>query len=729
MPKPVRTLVTAALPYANGSLHIGHLVEYIQADIYVRALRALGHETLFICANDAHGTPIELNAKKRNMAPEDMVALVHAEQKRDFAKFDVEFSYFGLTHSDTNKELVQRAYRELKARGLIEERQIDGNYCPHDQRFLPDRFIKGTCPKCKSTDQYGDVCEKCGATYAPTDLIEPFCTLCNNTPERRPSRHAFFKLSNAKQHAFLRTWIDSGTLQADVANYVRSWIDGGLKDWCITRDGPYFGFEVPDMDNKFFYVWLDAPFGYMASSVEWGLVNKLTENDLWRSENTRIEHIIGKDIMYFHTLFWPAVLNSLDYTLPSKVHVHGMLTVDGEKMSKSRGTFIRADVLAEHVDPQALRYYFATKFTAESKDMDLSLDDMILRVNAEMVNKYANLFSRVGQFVTTRLEGRLGSLPFTAQEAQAPLEPRPGTGQLGQGLAAEGLDFGSNGASREVCLPLAQRVVQAGRRIEDAYQSRDIAAVTKDIATIAEIGNAFMQAQRPWDLMRTDAEAARGVCTFVTNICEALAMYLGPIVPRMAEAAAQSLGVSPWPMSAERLFALTQVTLSAPPRLFERLERAQMDQVLEASKVSLAPAQPTEASRAASSQGPKAEAAATDAAPIVPIKDAIGIDDFAKVDLRVGTVVAAEAVPKSKKLLKLQVDLGEGAPRQILSGIAQQMSPEALLGQQVVVVANLKPAKLMGLMSHGMIVAGDGPDGSLALLTPAKDLPPGASVH
>jgi methionyl-tRNA synthetase len=598
---------------------------------------------------------------------------------------------------------------------------MDGNYCPHDQRFLPDRFIKGTCPKCKSPDQYGDVCEKCGATYAPTDLIDPFCTLCHTKPERRPSRHAFFKLSQQQQHDFLRTWIDSGTLQADVANYVRGWLDGGLKDWCITRDGPYFGFPVPDMENKYFYVWLDAPFGYMASSIEWGQKNNATEDQLWRSPDTRIEHIIGKDIMYFHTLFWPAVLNSLGYTLPSKVHVHGMLTVDGEKMSKSRGTFIRADVLADHVDPQALRYYFATKFTPESKDLDLSLDDMVHRVNAEMVNKYANLFSRVGQFVTSRLEGRLGALPFTAAEAQQPGD----TQATGHAQGTEGLVLGSGGASHEVCLPLARRIVQAGRRIENAYRARDIAAVTRELSAIAEIGNAFMQAQKPWDLMRTDVEAARGVCTFVTNICQALAMYLGPIVPRMAEAGAACLGVDVAPMDAGRLFALTNVDLRAPGRLFERLERAQMDQVLEASKSSLNGGQAAQEAKAQeSSSGATAEAAA-----IEPIKDTIAFDDFAKVDLRVGTVLSVEAVPKSKKLLKLMVDLGEGQPRQILSGIAQQVDADTLTGQQVVVVANLKPAKIMGLMSHGMIVAADGPEGTLSLIRPSAPWQAGSSIH
>lgn len=719
-----RTLVTCALPYANGNLHIGHLVGYISTDIYVRALRAMGEDALYICANDAHGTPIELNAQKRGMTPEAMVDEVHLAQKRDFARFDVSFDNFGTTHGDTNRKLVERAYQDLKARGMIEEREMEGNFCPHDQRFLPDRFIKGTCPKCSSQDQYGDVCEKCGATYAPTDLIEPFCVLCHNTPERRMSRHAFFKLSQATQHEFLRNWIDSGTLQADVANYVRSWIDGGLKDWCITRDGPYFGFAVPDMENKFFYVWLDAPFGYMASSVEWGARHGVSETDLWRSANTRIEHVIGKDIMYFHTLFWPAVLNSLGYTLPSKVHVHGMLTVDGEKMSKSRGTFIQAAVLADHVDPQALRYYFATKATAESKDLDLALDDMIHRVNAEMVNKYANLFSRVGQFVTARLDGRLGALPFTAQEAQQSLAQEPQPSDVNnQGVSAEALDFGSQGASKAICLPLAQRVVQAGQRIEEAYRQRDFASVTKDIAIVSEIGNRFMQAQRPWDLIQSDVEAARGVCTFVTNICEALAMYLAPIVPRMAEAAAASLGVASAPMSHKRLFALSNVKLSPPPRLFERLERAQMDRVLEASKETLAPAsQSTNSSSAAA-------ATATTKSSIVPIKEAISIDDFAKIDLRVGTIVAATAVPKSKKLLQLQVDLGEAAPRQILSGIAQQVQVDTLVGKQVVVVANLKPAKLMGLMSHGMIVAGDGEGGALGLLTPAVALPVGACVH
>jgi methionyl-tRNA synthetase len=355
-----RLIVTAALPYANGSIHLGHLVEYCQADMYVRARRRMGDDVVYVCASDAHGTPIEVNAGKAGISPEEFVRRYHEEQKRDFAKFDVAFDHFGITHNDTNRRLVLEVYEALRQKGLIEERDMDGMWSEKDQRFLPDRFIKGTCPFCRSEDQYGDVCEVCHKTYAPSDLIEPRSVLSGDKPVVRKTRHLFFRLSDPEQVEFLRGWVDSGALQEDQANYVRGWIEGGLKDWCITRDGPYFGFEVPDRPGKFFYVWLDAPIGYIAASAEWGEREGHPLEALWRSPNTRIEHIIGKDIVYFHTLFWPAVLRAAGFSLPDHVFVHGMLTVDGKKMSKSRGTFINAKVFAEHVEPQALRYYHTT---------------------------------------------------------------------------------------------------------------------------------------------------------------------------------------------------------------------------------------------------------------------------------------------------------------------------------------------------------------------------------
>lgn len=686
-----RYLVTAGLPYANGSIHLGHLVEYCQADIYVRALKRLGEDAIYICGDDAHGTPIEVNAKKRGVSPETLVQEFHVEHQRDFGTFDVAFDHFGITHSTTNQTTTEDLYQLLRQNHNITDREIDGNWCEKDQRFLPDRFIKGNCPKCGAKDQYGDVCESCGATYLPTDLKEPRCVLCGSTPTIKKSQHVFFALSDPQHATFLRTWIDSGVLPTDIANFVRNWIDGGLRDWCISRDGPYFGFTIPDRPDKFFYVWMDAPIGYISSSVEWGRRHNVTLDQLWKSAQTRIEHFIGKDIVYFHTLFWPAVLRSVGFQLPSKIHVHGMLTVNGEKMSKSRGTFINAATFAKYLDPQALRYYYAGKYSSDTSDLDLSFEDFVYRVNGELVNKHANLFSRALQFLEQKLDSKLGDLPFASSQANE--APQDGTV----------LQFAAP-ATAETLLPMAQRVVHKCKIIEKHYRDRNFSHAVRELSEIADIGNEFMQAQKPWDQLKTDPEKARLTCTFVANICQALAMYLWPIVPRFSEAGARILGSSIRHFSSDRLFLERNRLIGRFERLFERVEAKSVEQLIEASK-SENPAQK------------KVE--------IAPLKEEIDIDYFDKLDLRVGTIVAAEPVPKSSKLLRLQVDLGEATPRQIVAGIAQHYAPEKLVGTQVVIVANLKPAKLMGVESRGMVLAASDPSG-LAVLRIDKPLSNGS---
>jgi len=678
-----RILVTAGLPYANGSIHLGHFVEYCQADIYVRALKHLGLNALYICADDTHGTPIELNALKLKISPEELVARYHTEHQRDFAKFDVAFDHFGLTNNAANREVVEDAYARLKKAGQIAEREIDGNWCDEDQRFLPDRFIRGTCPRCGAKEQYGDVCEVCGATYTTTELKEPHCSLCGAAPVIKKSRHVFFCLSRPEHVEFLRKWIDQGALQPDVANYVRTWVEGGLKDWDISRDGPYFGFAIPDMPNKFFYVWLDAPFGYVASSAEWAQEHGAAIDELWRSPNTRIEHFIGKDIVYFHTLFWPAVLNVTGYCLPQKVNVHGMLTINGEKMSKSRGTFINAAVFAEHVDPQALRYFYACKYGSSTDDLDLSLDDFISRVNSELVNKHANLFSRACQFLESRLDNRLGDLPFAAKETRS--------ASTGDGTP----------------LDLARKVIAGCLRIEEAYRAREFSRVIRELSGIADLGNEHMQNQKPWDQLKNDPEAARLTCTLAINVCHALAMYLWPIVPRFAEAGARILNAKIDKMDVGELFALRNRPMGKFERLFDRIEKNAIDAIVESSKQG-GPATPKRAS---------AEAGA----------NVVTIDQFGKIEIKVGTVRVAEAVKKSAKLLRLEVDIGEAAPRQVVAGIALSYKPEALVGTQVVVVTNLPPAKLMGLESQAMILAGHDETG-LALIRPERPLPIGARI-
>jgi methionyl-tRNA synthetase len=543
---PPRVLVTAALPYANGSAHMGHLVEYIQADIYVRALRALGEDALYICANDAHGTPIEVNAKRLGVTPEALVAKVHAEHRRDFARFDIAFDHFGITHCDRNRTIVTDAYHLLRERGHLEDRTVDGNWCARDQRFLPDRFVRGECPRCGAADQYGDVCERCRSTYRPTELKDPRCVLCGEPPVVRQSEHVFFRLAAADSVAFLQQWIRSGVLQSDVANYVGDWIDKGLMDWCISRDGPYFGFEIPDRPEKFFYVWLDAPFGYAASAAEWGERHGVSLAALWHSKETRIEHIIGKDIVYFHTLFWPAVLWRTGYSLPSRVHVHGMLTIDGEKMSKSRGTFINASTFAAHIEPQTLRFYYASKYSAGTDDIDLSFDDFVTRTNAELVNKHANLVSRACQFVCGKLDGRLGPLPTEAR--------------------------------------LAGEVTALVAQVEVAYRALEFGRVVRLAGSIADVGNEYFQRERPWDLVKADVESARAVCTFAANVCHALAVVLCPIVPRFSAQVGEILRCDVQKLDHTRLFQLHDCAIGPMQRLVDRILQTQVAAVLDSSR-------------------------------------------------------------------------------------------------------------------------------------------------
>ena len=720
-----RLLVTAALPYANGSLHIGHLVEYCQADIYVRAMRRLGRNVVYICANDAHGTPIELNARRLGITPEELVDRYHHEHQRDFGIFGVEFDYFGLTHSTSNREIVEMVYNRLRAAGDIDEREVDGNYCPHDQRFLPDRFIRGECPKCGEPEQYGDVCERCGATYSPTDLGAPKCVLCGGAPEVRPSTHLFFTLSDDDKTAFLRDWVDSGALQPDVANYVRGWIDAGLRDWCISRDGPYFGFEIPDRPGKYFYVWLDAPFGYCASLSEWASRHDLDFERTWQAKDARIEHFIGKDIVYFHTLFWPAVLRSAKLALPSQVHVHGMLTVNGEKMSKSRGTFIRASVFAAHVPPEALRYYYACKYGAHTDDLDLSVSDFVARVNSELVNKHANLFSRAGQFLLRKLDGKLGDLPFeaTAATADDPNNPDPpdGNNDTSQGSRVEV-------SASSSLLTLARDVVRRARRIEKLYATREFGQVVRELNTIADIGNELIQAREPWNELKRDPETARETCTFALNVCHALAMYLWPIVPGFAVAGAAILDCKLTNMDHKSLFAQRNRPIGEMQRLFDRIDEAALMAMIDESKIDTPKTEPAQTVAVPDTKDTKE---AKDTGQVTQddhdTPEYLSFDNFKKVALVVGKVVAAEPIPKSKKLLKLRVDTGDVEPRQIVAGIAQEFSADELPGQSVVVVANLAPAKLFGVRSEGMVLAA-GPKGALSLIRPAGDLPPGTVV-
>ncbi|MCC6810601.1 MAG: methionine--tRNA ligase [Deltaproteobacteria bacterium] len=666
-----RTLVTSGLPYANGSIHLGHLVEYLQTDIFVRALKLSGKDVLYCCGDDTHGTPIEVSAQKRGIKPEQLVAETEKEHVEDFKKFDVGFDGFYGTNHPVNEKYAIEIYDALKKKGWIERRQLEQLYCETDKRFLPDRFVRGTCPKCGTADQYGDVCESCGTTYQPTELKGPKCILCGTAPVLKSSEHAFFVLEKARKP--LVEWLDTpGRVQPEMRNFVETWLKDGLRDWCITRDGPYFGFHVPDMPGKYFYVWLDAPIGYIGSTHR--TAERLGKNveDYWRGPagETEIVHVIGKDIVYFHALFWPALLSAAGFTLPSKLHVHGMLRVNGEKMSKTRGTFINAKVFAAHLDPQYLRFYYATKLSAKVEDIDLSFEDFVNRINAELVNKIVNLYSRVVPFLG-KLDKRLG-----------------------------------NDARKDS--PEAREVVRLLTEAQKGFTSIDHAHAMQQVLAIADIGNKYFQDNKPWEKMKADPEGARAVCTFVINVCKAVTIGIKPVLPKLAAETEKMLGIGPVDFRSP-LFDLTDRSIGEPQRLIERIDMEPLNKIVEASATA-APAAPPAA------------------APIDPVKPEITYDQFSVVDLRAGKIKSAERVPKSEKLLKLMVDVGEPEPRQVIAGIGLAYQPEQLVGKTVVCCVNLKPAKLMGHESKAMILAA-GPGGKDLVVTelPAAT-PAGAAV-
>jgi methionyl-tRNA synthetase len=653
-----RTLVTSGLPYANGSIHLGHLVEYLQTDIYARALRLSGRDVMYVCGDDTHGTPIEVSAQKKGIKPEELVAQIEKEHVADFAKFDIAFDGFYGTHHPVNEKYAVEFYDALKKKGWIERRSVEQLYCEKDKRFLPDRFVKGICPKCGTADQYGDVCESCGSTYQPTDLKQARCVLCGTTPVLKKSEHAFFQLEKARKP--ITDWLDSpGRVQPEIRNFIETWLKEGLRDWDITREPPYFGFSVPDMPGQYFYVWLDAPIGYIGATHR--TAERLGKNveDYWRGPagETEIVHVIGKDIVYFHALFWPALLSAAGFTLPHKLHVHGMLRVNGEKMSKTRGTFINAKTFAEHLDPQYLRFYYATKLSAKVEDIDLSFDDFVNRINAELVNKIVNLYSRVVPFLG-KLEGRL-----------------------------------SKDARKDS--PEAKDVARLLAEAQKGFTSFDHAHAMQQVLQIADIGNKYFQDSKPWEKMKADPEAARDICTFVVNVCKAVTIGIKPVLPKLAAETEKMLAIDPVDFRSP-LFDLVDRKIGETQRLIERIDMDAVNKIVDASKQSL----PGEAPKAA----------------VEPVKAEITYDQFALVDLRAGKIQSAERVPKSEKLLKLMVDVGEAALRQVIAGIGLAYQPEQLIGKTVVVCVNLKPAKLMGHESRGMILAA-GPGGKDLVVT------------
>ncbi|HIF9215217.1 TPA: methionine--tRNA ligase [Photobacterium damselae] len=677
---PRKILVTCALPYANGSIHLGHMLEHVQADIWVRYQRLRGNEVHFICADDAHGTPIMLKAQQMGMEPEQMIAEVSKEHQADFAGFDIDFSNYHSTHSPENRELASFVYNQLKQQGYITSRTISQLFDPEKEMFLPDRFVKGTCPKCGAEDQYGDNCDNCGETYSPTDLINPKSAVSGATPVMKDSEHFFFDLPQFE--SMLKEWTKSGALQDETANKMQEWFESGLQQWDISRDAPYFGFEIPGETGKYFYVWLDAPIGYMGSFKN--LCDKrddLDFDEFWNKDSsTELYHFIGKDIVYFHSLFWPAMLDGAGFRKPNNVFVHGYVTVNGAKMSKSKGTFIKAGTYLQHLDPECLRYYYAAKLNSRIDDLDLNLEDFTQRVNSDVVNKIVNLASRNAGFIAKRFDGKL---------AERCAEPE---------LYAE--------------------FVAAADRIGALYESREYGRAIREITALADKANQYVDEKAPWVVAKEEGKdlELQEICSMGINLFRVLMAYLKPVMPKLAERTEAFLNETlTWEGIVQPLTAHEVTKFKA---LFNRIDPKNVEAMIETSKADAA------AEMAAKEQ---AEAAQQTELSKEPIEPEIEFDDFAKIDLRIAKIISCESVPKADKLLKFQLDIG-GETRQVFSGIKAAYNPEDLVGKLTVVVANLKPRKMKFGMSEGMILAA-GPGGKdLWILEPHEGAQPGMRV-
>ncbi|HWQ37406.1 MAG TPA: methionine--tRNA ligase [Burkholderiales bacterium] len=717
-----RILVTSALPYANGAIHLGHLVEYIQTDIWVRFQKMQGHEVHYVCADDTHGTAIMLRAEKEGITPEQLIARVLEEHKRDFAGFHVGFDHYGSTNDEATRAVSYDIYRKLRDRAkLITTRSVEQFYDPVKELFLPDRFIKGECPKCGARDQYGDSCEVCGSTYSPTDLKNPYSVVSGAKPVRRSSEHYFFRLSHPDCKAFLEQWTqENDHLQPEAKNKIREWFDQGLNDWDISRDAPYFGFEIPEAPGKYFYVWLDAPIGYLGSfrnlcerrGVDFAA---FTDARQAAAENTEMVHFIGKDILYFHALFWPATLHFAGYRTPSRVFAHGFLTVNGEKMSKSRGTFITAEsYLAQGLNPEWLRYYYAAKLNATMEDIDLNLDDFVARVNSDLVGKYVNIASRAAGFVVKVFDGKLACVPAAEpKELQAPADR----------LAVE-LD------PRR----LIARFHVSSRTIADFYDRREYGKAVREIMELADMANQYVDEQKPWELAKNESEASRSrlhsVCSAILEFYRLLTIYLKPILPGVAAASERFLNVQAlqWSDGLRPLASGHRINRFA--HLLTRVERSQIDALIEANKESLQPVPQSHSPQRHALHQEKAVEKSTTTSPQTPLPEGEGlitIDDFNKVDLRVARIVDAEHVEGADKLLKLTLDIGTET-RQVFAGIKSAYDPEQLKGRLTVMVANLQPRKMRFGESQGMVLAASGAGPGIFLLAPDEGAQPGMKV-
>ena len=696
---PRSILVTNALPYANGPIHLGHMLEHIQSDIYVRYHRAAGDKIYYVCADDCHGTPVMIKAQNQGMTPEELITEVGKSHKADFDGFLISYDNYYRTHSPENQELCNNFYEKLKSRGYIATQKISQLFDPDKQMFLPDRFVKGTCPRCGAKDQYGDNCEVCSATYEPTELKDPYSTLSGATPVLKDSEHYFFDLPAFND--FLQDYINNASILApSMANKLGEWFAQGLKQWDISRDAPYFGFKIPGTDDKYFYVWVDAPMGYLASFKEFCNRNNIDfDSYIEKDSPHELYHFIGKDILYFHSLFWPAFLKGADMRLPNGIFVHGYVTVNGAKMSKSKGTFIQASTYLKHLPAECLRYYFASKLTSEPVDLDLSLEDFQAKINSDIVGKIVNLASRCAGFITKRFEGKLAATPYDSQLMES---------------------LGS----------IAETVAQG-------YDSRNYSEAVRAIMGLADEANRYIDREAPWVIAKQEGQEDKlqRVCTDGLNAFKALITYLSPVMPELYAKAQQFL-------NSELKFAdaatpLLDHSINKFTPMFTRIDPKQIEAMIEESKQDLKAAQASAASANANDKNADAKSAAakgvapedTAASEYEPQESEITIDDFAKIDLRVATIIKAEAVPEARKLFRLELDLGY-EQRQVFAGLKTAYSDaEALVGKQVIVVANLKPRQMKFGISNGMVMAA-GPGGSeIFLLSPDSGAKNGQRVH
>ena len=668
-----KILVTSALPYANGPIHIGHLVEYIQTDIWARFQNLCGNHCLYICADDAHGTPIMLKAQQEGITPEELIAKVNVEHKKDFSDFHIRFDNYHSTHSEENRMHATKIYQRLKDNNHITTKTVVDLYDPKDKVFLPDRFVKGECPKCHAKDQYGDNCEVCGTTYTPKDLINPYSSVSGATPIKKENLHYFFKLNDFKE--MLHNWIGSDHLQPEITNKLKEWFQAGLQDWDISRDAPYFGFEIPNAPGKFFYVWLDAPIGYMASLQQYCDRTGEDFDMYWNvNSNHEVYHFIGKDIAYFHMLFWPAMLHGANYRIPTAVYCHGFLTVDGQKMSKSRGTFIKARTYLNHLNPEYLRYYFAAKLGAGVGDIDLNLDDFLQRVNSDVVGKLVNIASRCAGFIYKKYDAKLTSI--------FPTE----------------------------CFDLFKETTHKNEDIKHFYENRQYSNAIRAIMNLADTTNVIIDKYKPWESIKDESKQneVHQICSFGLNMYRLLIGYLKPVMPELAEKSEAFLNTKiSWDDLASGNPLPEGHTINKFKPLITRIEKESIDKMIEESKADALPS-------------------ATD-----PINDEITFDDFAKLDFRVAKILKAEHVDGADKLLKLTLDLGEptgNIQRTVFAGIKSAYSPKDIEGRLTIVVANLAPRKMRFGVSEGMVLAAGPGDKDIFLLQPDSGAKPGMRV-